>query len=49
VIAGLAGANVDFWPLPREDGVLAPGALPAIVVLCVLVGLGAWRFLRPER
>jgi len=48
VVAGLAGANVDFWPLPRHNGVLAAGALPVMVLLCVLVGAAAWRYLRPD-
>lgn len=49
VVAGLAGANVDFWPLPSNGGVLAAGALPAIVLLCAAMGYLAWRYLRPER
>jgi len=48
IVAGLAGTNIDFWPLPSENGVLAAGALPVIVVLCIVVGALAWRYLRPE-
>lgn len=46
VVAGIAGANVDFWPLPSHGGTLAQGSLPVLVALAVLAGLAAFRYLR---
>lgn len=47
VIASLAGANVDFWPLPSSGETLDRGAFPVLVFLALLVGLAIWRLLRP--
>jgi hypothetical protein len=47
VVAGVAGANVDFWPLPGHDGTLARGSLIVLVGLAVAAGFAAFRYLRP--
>ena len=47
VIAGIAGANIDFWPLPSNGATLARGSLFVLVGLAVVTGVMTYRYLRP--
>jgi hypothetical protein len=47
VVAGLAGAIVDFWPLPSDDGALARGSLFVLLTAGAVAGVAAFRYLRP--
>lgn len=48
VIAGFAGMNVDFWPIPTtEEGTLARGVWIVIVGFAIAVGTVVWWRLSP--
>jgi hypothetical protein len=47
VVAGVAGANVDFWPLPSHGSMLPRGSLLVLLVLAAMAGVAAYRYLRP--
>ena len=47
VVAGFAGANVDFWPLPSNGATLSPGSLLVLIALAIVAGVSAYRYLRP--
>lgn len=46
LITGVAGANLDFWPLPAHGGILARGSLLIVVGLIVVASLTTGLLLR---
>jgi Mg2+ and Co2+ transporter CorA len=48
LVFGLAGANVDFWPLVSHRS-LTKGWLLALIAIAFGISAGVWWWLRPPR